>query len=151
NQTIKTDVRMIAATNRDLPALMAQGRFRGDLYYRLNVSTIRLPPLRDRGDDVPLLVQHFLRRFGQEMGKDVQSVAPEAMDLLRRYPWPGNVRELQSVMKQALLETTGQVLLPEFLPDVVRGGPRVAVVPAGGFAEVSRWVAERLGAGTNDL
>jgi nitrogen regulation protein NR(I) len=151
NQTIKTDVRMIAATNRDLPALMAQGRFRGDLYYRLNVSTIRLPPLRDRGDDVPLLVQHYLRRFGLEMGKGVKSVAPEAMELLRRYPWPGNVRELQSVLKQALLEATGQVLLPEFLPYVVRGGPRAAAVPAGGFAEVSRWVAERLGAGTTDL
>jgi two-component system nitrogen regulation response regulator GlnG len=151
NQTVKTDVRLITATNRDLPAMMAQGRFRGDLYYRLNVSTIRLPPLRERGDDVPLLVQHFVRRFGREMGKDVQAVAPEAMELLRRYPWPGNVRELQSVLKQALLDGTGQVLLPEFLPAVVRGGIRAAAVPAGGFAEVSRWVAERLAAGTTDL
>jgi two-component system nitrogen regulation response regulator GlnG len=151
SQTVKTDVRLIAATNRDLPALMAQGRFRGDLYYRLNVSTIRLPSLRDRGDDVPLLVQHFLRRFGQEMGKDVHTVAPEAMDFLRRYPWPGNVRELQSVLKQALLDATGKVLLPEFLPEAVRGGARAAAVPAGAFPEVSRWVGERLGAGTTDL
>src|SRR5262249_7715584 len=151
SQTVKTDVRLIAATNRDLPALMAQGRFRGDLYYRLNVSTIRLPPLRDRGDDVPLLLRHFLRRFGREMGKDVQTIDPEAMELLRRYSWPGNVRELQSVLKQALLDATGQVLLPEFLPEVVRGGARAAAVPAGAFPEVSRWVAERLGAGTTDL
>ena len=89
NETIKTDVRMIAATNRDLPAMMAQGSFRGDLYYRLNVSTIRLPPLRDRGDDMPLLVQHFLRRFGREMGKGVQSVAPEAMDAAAPLPVAG--------------------------------------------------------------
>jgi two-component system nitrogen regulation response regulator GlnG len=150
-QTVKTDVRLIAATNRDLPALMAQGRFRSDLYYRLNVSTIRLPPLRDRGDDVPLLLRHFLRRFGREMGKDVQTIDPEAMELLRRYPWPGNVRELQSVLKQALLDATGQVLLPDFLPEVVRGGARAAAVPAGAFPDVSRWVAERLGAGTTDL
>jgi two-component system nitrogen regulation response regulator GlnG len=151
NQTVKTDVRLIAATNRDLPALMSQGRFRGDLYYRLNVSTIRLPPLRERGDDVPLLVQHYLRRFGKEMGKDVQTVAPEAMDFLRRYTWPGNVRELQSTVKQALLRATGQVLLPDFLPDAVRGGARAPAVAAGAFPEVSRFVAERLGAGTTDL
>jgi two-component system nitrogen regulation response regulator GlnG len=151
NQTVRTDVRLIAATNRDLPALMSQGRFRGDLYYRLNVSTIRLPPLRDRGDDVPLLVQYYLRRFGREMGKDVQTVTPEAMDLLRKYAWPGNVRELQSTIKQALLQATGQVLLPEFLPEAVRGGRAPAAALAGGFAEVSRFVAERLGAGTTDL
>ncbi len=150
NQTVKTDVRLIAATNRDLPALMAQGRFRGDLYYRLNVSTIRLPPLRDRGDDVPLLIQHYLRRFGREMGKVVQTIDPEAMELLRRYAWPGNVRELQSTVKQGLLRASGQVLLPEFLPESLSAGGR-AVVPPGGFAEVSRWVAERLGAGTTDL
>ncbi len=150
NQTVKTDVRLIAATNRDLPALMAQGRFRGDLYYRLNVSTIRLPPLRDRGDDVPLLLRHYLRRFGREMGKDLQTIDPEALDLLRRYAWPGNVRELQSTIKQALLRATGQVLLPEFLPETLRGRAAPAAT-AGGFAEVSRWVAERLGAGTTDL
>jgi two-component system nitrogen regulation response regulator GlnG len=152
NQTVKTNVRLIAATNRDLPALMAQGRFRGDLYYRLNVSTIRLPSLRERGTDVPLLVQHHLRRFGREMGKDVQTVAPEAMELLRRYAWPGNVRELQSTVKQALLHATGQVLLADFLPEAVRGGQRAAqVVPEGGFADVARFVGDRLRAGTTDL
>jgi two-component system nitrogen regulation response regulator GlnG len=152
NQTVKTNVRLLAATNRDLPALMARGAFRGDLYYRLNVSTIRLPPLRDRGDDVPLLVRHYLRRFGREMGKDVHTVAPEAMDALRRHAWPGNVRELQSTIKQALLQATGQVLLPEFLPESLSAGGRaVPAALAGGFAEVSRFVAERLGAGTTDL
>jgi two-component system nitrogen regulation response regulator GlnG len=152
NQTVRADVRLIAATNRDLPALMAQGRFRGDLYYRLNVSTIRLPPLRERGDDVPQLVQYYLSRFGREMGKDVQVVTPEAMDRLRRYAWPGNVRELQSVLKQALLQATGQVLLPEFLPQMLSANDRAtAAALAGGFADVSRYVAERLGAGTNDL
>src|SRR5262249_20790592 len=134
NQTVRTDVRLIAATNRDLPALMAQGRFRGDLYYRLNVSTIRLPPLREPGAGVARLVRYYLRRLGQEMGKDVQTVAPEAMDLLRRYPWPGNVRELQSVVKQALLRATGQVLLADFLPESLHDGERPPVAtPAGGF------------------
>ena len=124
NETIQTDVRIIAATNRDLEQLVAAGRFRADLYYRLNVFTIRLPPLRERGDDLPLLVEHFLRRFSRELGKDVRGVAPEALDVLRRYPWPGNVRELQSVLKQALLQATGPVLLPEFLPPPLHRGAR---------------------------
>ncbi len=95
--------RVLAATNQDLEALVAQGKFRQDLYYRLSVFTIDLPPLRERGDDLLLLVQHYLRRFNRELGKDVQTVAPEAMEVLRHYPWPGNVRELQSALKQALL------------------------------------------------
>src|SRR5262249_20262103 len=99
NETIQTDVRVLAATNRDLEAMVARGRFRRDLYSRLGVFTIRRPPLGERGDDLPLLVQHYLRRFDRELGKDVQAVAPEVLELLRRYPWPGNVRELQSVLK----------------------------------------------------
>ena len=122
NEPIRADVRVVAATNRDLEKMVAEGTFRGDLYYRLNVYTIRLPPLRERGDDLPLLAEHFVRRFGRELGKDVRGVSPEAMELLRRYPWPGNVRELQSVVKQALLGTTGPVVLPEFLPAAVRRG-----------------------------
>jgi two-component system nitrogen regulation response regulator GlnG len=152
NQTVQSDVRLIAATNRDLPALLAQGRFRPDLYYRLNVSTIHLPPLRERGADVALLANHFLRRFAAEMGKDVKAIAPEALDCLGRYPWPGNVRELQSAIKQGLLQATGQVLLAEFLPDTLRGGAGPgAAAPADGFAELSRFIGERLGAGTSDL
>jgi two-component system nitrogen regulation response regulator GlnG len=122
NEPIRADVRVIAATNRELEKMVAEGTFRGDLYYRLNVYTIRIPPLRDRGEDLPLLVNHFVRRFGRELGKEVRDVSPEGLEVLRRYPWPGNVRELQSVVKQTLLETTGPVVLPEFLPAAVRKG-----------------------------
>ena len=117
NETVRTDVRLIAATHRDLKAWSAEGKFRPDLYYRLGVFTIHLPPLRERGDDLPLLVRHYLRRFGRELGREVREVAPEAMERLRRYSWPGNIRELQSVLKQALLRASGTVLLPAFLPE----------------------------------
>jgi two-component system nitrogen regulation response regulator GlnG len=116
NETIRTDVRLLAATNQDLEARVAVGQFRQDLYYRLSVFTIRLPPLRERGDDLPLLVQHYLHRFKRELGKEVPGLAPEALALLRRHHWPGNIRELQSALKQALLHATGSVLLAEFLP-----------------------------------
>src|SRR3954462_12521415 len=92
NEPIKADVRVVAATNRDLEKMVAEGTFRADLYYRLNVYTIRLPALRDRGDDLPLLVEHFVRRYARELGKEARGVSPEAMEILRRYPWPGNVR-----------------------------------------------------------
>ena len=107
NETVRTDVRLIAATHRDLKAWSAEGKFRPDLYYRLGVFTIHLPPLRERGDDLPLLVQHYLRRFSRELGREVREVAPEALERLRRYSWPGNIRELQSVLKQALLQASG--------------------------------------------
>ena len=116
NETIRTDVRLIAATNRDLKAWSDEGKFRPDLYYRLGVFTIHLPPLRERGDDLPMLVRHYLRRFSRELGREVHEVAPEALERLRRYPWPGNIRELQSVLKQALLQARGTTLLPAFLP-----------------------------------
>ncbi len=115
NETVHTDVRLIAATHRDLKARAAEGTFRPDLYYRLSVVTIHLPPLRERGDDLLMLVSLFLGRFSRELGCDVRDVSPGALDHLRAYPWPGNVRELQSVLKQALLRGIGPVLLPEFL------------------------------------
>src|SRR5437762_11155305 len=118
NETIRTDVRLIAATHRDLKAWSAEGKFRADLYYRLSVFTIPLPPLRERGDDLPLLVQHYLRRFSRELGREVRDVAPEALERLRNGSWPGNIRELQSVLKQALLQASGTVLLPAFLPEL---------------------------------
>src|SRR3954470_7226125 len=118
NETVRTDVRLIAATHRDLAAWSAEGKFRPDLYYRLGVFTIHLPALCERGDDLPLLVRHYLRRFNRELGREVQEVAPEALERLRGYGWPGNVRELQSVLKQALLRVSGSVLLPAFLPDL---------------------------------
>jgi two-component system nitrogen regulation response regulator GlnG len=122
NETIKTDVRIIAATNRELGKLIEEGRFRQDLYYRLNVYSVCLPPLRKRPGDLTLLVQHFLRRFSRELGKEVSGFTPEALELLQRYPWPGNVRELQSVLKQAILQTTGDVLAVTGIPLPVRAG-----------------------------
>ena len=116
NETVRTDVRLIAATHRDLKAWSAEGKFRPDLYYRLSVFTIHLPPLRERGDDLPLLVRHYLRRFSRELGREVQEVAPEALERLRGHRWPGNIRELQSVLKQALLQARGTTLLPAYLP-----------------------------------
>jgi two-component system nitrogen regulation response regulator GlnG len=123
NETIRTDVRLIAATHRDLVAWSAEGKFRPDLYYRLGVFTIHLPPLRERGEDLPLLVQHYLRRFSRELGREVGAVAPESLERLRGYSWPGNIRELQSVLKQALLQASGTILLPAFLPDLSGGPP----------------------------
>jgi two-component system nitrogen regulation response regulator GlnG len=116
NETIRTNVRLIAATHRDLKAWSAEGKFRPDLYYRLAVFTIQLPALRERIDDLPMLVQLYLQRFSCELGREVRAVAPEALERLRGYSWPGNIRELQSVIKQALLQAHGEVLLPEFLP-----------------------------------
>ncbi len=119
-ETIQTDVRLIAATNADLEKMVDDGRFRKDLYFRLNVFTIRLPPLRERGEDVGVLVEHFVKRFGRELGKPEVEVSPEATAMLRGYAWPGNVRELQSVLKQSLLQMSGSVLLTDFLPPHVR-------------------------------
>src|SRR5262249_39966642 len=128
NETVRTDVRLIAATHRDLKAWSAEGKFRQDLYYRLSVFTIPLPALRERGDDLPMLVEHYLRRFSRDMGREVREITPEALELLCRYPWPVNIRELQGVLKQALLQATGTVLVPAFLPESLRSPPD----PAGG-------------------
>ena len=136
---MQTDVRVLAATNQDLEKLVAEGRFRKDLYYRLNVVTIRVPPLRERLDDVPELAHYFLFRFDRELGLDLRGFAPEALELLQNYPWPGNVRELQSVVKQAMLNASGHLIVAEFLPQHLLGtAPRPAPSPAtaaGGDAE----------------
>jgi two-component system nitrogen regulation response regulator GlnG len=124
NETIRTEVRLIAATYRDLKAWSEEGKFRPDLYYRLGVFTIHLPPLRDRGDDLMVLVRYYLRRFNRELGREVREVTPEGLERLRGYSWPGNVRELQSVLKQGLLKASGAVLLPAFLPDLQESGAR---------------------------
>jgi two-component system nitrogen regulation response regulator GlnG len=126
NETVRTDVRLIAATHRDLKTWSVEGKFRQDLYYRLSVFTIPLPALRERGDDLPMLIQHHLRRFSRDLGRDVREVTPEALELLQRYPWPGNIRELQGVLKQALLQATGTVLIPAFLPESLRAPPEAA-------------------------
>ncbi|MGO8745226.1 MAG: sigma-54-dependent transcriptional regulator [Thermoguttaceae bacterium] len=123
NTTIHTDVRVIAATNQDLESLAASGRFRQDLFYRLNVLAIHVPPLRERMDDLPLLVEYFLNRTNRELDRHVQEVSPEAMRLLERHSWPGNVRELQSSIKFALIHASGDVLTPECLPASFRKPP----------------------------
>jgi two-component system nitrogen regulation response regulator GlnG len=123
NETHQTQVRVLAATNKDLEAEVAAGRFRTDLYYRLKVVTITVPPLRQRLEDVAELAHYFLFRFNRELGLDVRSIDPAALEVLQAYSWPGNVRQLQSVLKQAMLAATGPVILPDFLPDEVRGGP----------------------------
>ena len=122
SETVKTDVRVIAATNQDLEAKIESGEFRTDLLYRLNGFTIRLPALRERLDDLPLLVDHFVKRTNQQVSNRATTLAPETMQCMKSYDWPGNVRELQSVIKQCLLRTTGPVIAPEFLPDEIRGG-----------------------------
>jgi two-component system nitrogen regulation response regulator GlnG len=130
NKTITSDVRILAATNRDLEAMVASGEFRSDLCYRLNGYTITLPPLRDRQEDIPLLVSYYLERFNTEIGKTITGVAPETMELLKRYSWPGNIRELQTVLKRALLNAIGPILLPDFLPSELREvEPAIAASP----------------------
>jgi two-component system nitrogen regulation response regulator GlnG len=119
NDTIGTDVRVIAATNRNLERMVADNQFRSDLYYRLNGYTVSLPPLRDRGDDLGLLIDHFRREANLDLKKEIRRFAPESVDLLKTYSWPGNVRELQSVIRQAILQSSGQVVIPDFLPDFI--------------------------------
>jgi two-component system nitrogen regulation response regulator GlnG len=151
DETVTTDVRVLAATNQDLESLVAQGKFRQDLYYRLGVFAIHLPPLHERGDDLLLLVQHYLRRFNRELGKDVQTVAPAALEVLRQYPWPGNVRELQSALKQALLRATGSVLMPEFLPDSLTKRNGAAAAAAEDILTLGQFIDGRIAAGSEDL
>lgn len=151
NETIQTDARVLAATNIDLAAAAADGRFRQDLYYRLSVFTIALPPLRERGEDLPLLINHYVRRYSRELGKDVTSVAPETVEALRRHSWPGNIRELQSALLTAVLHAAGPVLLPEFLapfPVFPPGDPADAPSPS---PDLERFIEARLDEGAEDL
>jgi two-component system nitrogen regulation response regulator GlnG len=115
-KSIRTKVRVLAATNYNLEQLIAAGRFRSDLYYRLKEITIRIPPLRERTEDIEELAHHFLLQFARESGRDVRGFAPEVLDIFRRYTWPGNVRELRGAIKEATLKTTGRTILAEFLP-----------------------------------
>jgi two-component system response regulator PilR (NtrC family) len=123
------DVRVISATNAPLEELVAQKRFREDLFYRLQVIPIRTPPLRERREDIPLLAEHFTAAFAKEMGKRVAKVSEEAMGLLRAYAWPGNVRQLENVIERAVALETSEAVLPERLPDTIRHPQRTEALP----------------------
>jgi formate hydrogenlyase transcriptional activator len=110
SRTLRTDARLIAATNRDLEQLVTEQKFRPDLYYRLNVFPVRVPSLRERPEDIPLLVRHFVQQFSRRLGKTIDAIPAEAMSALARYPWPGNIRELQNVIERAVILTNGPVL-----------------------------------------
>jgi two-component system response regulator HydG len=140
-ETVEVDVRLVSATNRDLAARVKEGLFREDLYYRLDVVAIRLPPLRERPGDVEELALHFLARAGPRLGRAaVKDFTPESMEILRRHAWPGNVRELENVVEQALVFAEGDLVTPAELPDALRRAPLAAAlpVPAGdrGLTEV---------------
>jgi two-component system nitrogen regulation response regulator GlnG len=128
----------------------ADGKFRPDLYYRLGVFTIHLPPLRERGEDLPLLAQYYVRRFSREMGREIQDIDPEVFERLKSYPWPGNIRELQSVVKQALLRATGTVLLPRFLPDATTE-PNIASPSSSVGFDLADFVEQQLGSEVTDI
>jgi len=137
-ETIKVDARIIAATNVDLREMMEEGRFREDLFYRLNVISIPLPPLRERNDDIPILVQHFLAKYAVENKKGDLEMTPEALELLMAYEWPGNVRELENVIERAVVLSTGPRIGEELIPEQVRRSPQLAsssfVVPPEGLS-----------------
>ena len=136
-ETVAVDVRVIAATNQDLAARIAEGRFRKDLYYRLNVVSIHLPPLRERPDDLPLLVAHFLQQGGVR-----KTPSQEAMEALRRYPWPGNVRELRNALARAAVLAPGDAILPGHLPrEVLEGTGRPGL---SGESGLDRWLDQRI-------
>jgi len=130
---IKTDVRIIAATNRNLETELIKGRFRSDLYYRLNVFPIELPPLRDRKEDIPELVEHFLKLHAVRDGKEIQSISPAVLKTLMGYDWPGNIRELEHVMERAVLMNSGDQISSVYLPnqksaDSLRSGEKIKTI-----------------------
>jgi two-component system response regulator PilR (NtrC family) len=149
-ETIRVDARIIAATNCDLKEMVDDGRFREDLYYRLHVINIYLPPLRERKDDVPPLAQHFLEKYAEENGKPDIELKPEALDLLMEYSWPGNVRELENVIERAVVLSPGSIIGADLIPDHVRTAPSFRipnfVVPPEGlsFKDVITSVERRL-------
>jgi two-component system nitrogen regulation response regulator GlnG len=160
NETIRTDVRIVTATNRNLEQMVADGDYREDLLYRLNGYSINLPPLRERGDDLTILIQHFLARISREIGRDIRGLSSEALDVLQRYSWPGNIRELEGVLRQALLQTTGTIVLPAYLPSVVgddgyfgghRGGADREVEYDSMPHDLKRFVTQRLSVKSSNI
>ena len=125
-ESIRVDVRVIAATNQPLEPLLKKGKFREDLFYRLNVVSITLPPLRERREDIPLLATHFLHKFSEEYHKNLSHISPEAMEILTRYHWPGNVRELENTVERAVTLSFHPIILPEDLPQNILGSEKGA-------------------------
>ena len=154
NSTITTDVRVIAATNRNLEKMVEEGDFRSDLYYRLSGFTIQLAPLRDRLEDLQPLLENYLAVFSKELNKDIHGISPEALELLLGYSWPGNVRELQNVLKQTLLRSAGEVIIPDFLPDKILAPESSSASGALGDStgtDLRQFVDERLEHGSINL
>ncbi|HXY35386.1 MAG TPA: sigma-54 dependent transcriptional regulator [Planctomycetaceae bacterium] len=157
-ETIRTDVRVIAATNQDLERKVAAGEFRSDLLYRLKVYTIDLPPLRNRKDDLSLLVSHFLKVLNRDFHKRVTSIAPEALRVLQAHSWPGNVRELQSAIKHAYVQSSGEVITLECLPPYLREESRESSVVKSGRVDsvaenlrVEEMIGELIRRGESDI
>ena len=154
SETIETNVRIISATNRDLEKMIDEGKFRMDLYHRLNGYRIDLPPLRDRGEDIKLLVGYLLAKFCKELHKEIQGASPDAMAKLVAYSWPGNVRELQTVLRTAMLKASGPVLVGELLPDAVNNGFQFQETDAGKVFlpnSLEDFIDERERAGSHNL
>lgn len=120
SRVVRSDFRLICATNANLDAALADRKLREDLYFRINTVTIAIPPLRERTDDVPLLVGHFIQKYAERHGRQVDRCEPEALRLLQRYRWPGNVRELEHVIERAVIVATGPSIMPADLPAAVR-------------------------------
>ncbi|MGB0717598.1 MAG: sigma-54-dependent transcriptional regulator, partial [Phycisphaerae bacterium] len=156
-ELITTDVRIIGATHQPLEQMIEKGTYRQDLYFRLKVASIDVPPLREREVDVVLLAHHFMRRFNRSLGTDIQTISPDVLPVLLRYPWPGNVRELENAIKSALVVSRGTILRLEFLPEHIRKEPATSgafpasmesAVPTDAQAQ-ARSIAEHLASQTN--
>jgi len=148
DKTIRCDVRVIAATNRNLEERVQSGQFRADLYYRLRVFVIRVPPLREREGDMRLLIDHFVLRFRHETGSRAHALRPEAMELFERYSWPGNLRELQSVLRQGMLRSVGPIVGPEVFADLLSGGELAETRVEPGL---KNFIRQRIEVGTQEL
>ncbi len=137
-EELESAMRVIAATNQDLTKMAAEGRFREDLFYRINVIPIHLPPLRERGEDIPLLAEYFLVKYRDQMGKAITGLSQQSMELLEAYEWPGNIRELENVIERAVALEKSPSILPDNLPDhivrrVARGPAAAGSLPESGF------------------
>jgi two-component system nitrogen regulation response regulator GlnG len=156
HETISVDVRLISATNRDLDRMIEENEFRLDLFHRLNGFEIKLPPLREREGDLKLLLDHFLKRFNVQLGKNISSISPEALQLMENYAWPGNIREMQGAVRRAMLMATGPTIVPELLPKEIvenlpqSGGARRMSEDSDGV-DMAGFVGERLAADSDNL